>query len=120
MTGGIGMPYISTKVNVKISREKEEVLKSRFGKAISIFPGKSENYLMLSFEDECNLYFGGKNNIGIAYIEVSLFGKADSATYDKMTAELTKIINEELGISPSAIYVKYEETEYWGWNGRNF
>lgn len=114
------MPYISTKVNVKISKEKEDALKARFGQAISIFPGKSETYLMLSFEDECSLYFGGKNNFGIAFVDVKLFGRSDNTSYDKMTAEVTKIINEELGISPSSVYVKYEEVDHWGWNGKNF
>lgn len=114
------MPYIVAKVNVKISKEKEEALKKRLGQAIALIPGKSENYLMLSFEDGCKLYFGGKNNIGIAFVEVKLFGKAGNSVYDSMTAEITKIINEELGISPSAIYVKYEEVAHWGWNGSNF
>ena len=37
-----------------------------------------------------------------------------------MTADLTAILAEELGIAPDRVYVKYEETPYWGWNGSNF
>lgn len=114
------MPCIETKVNVEITKEKEEILKNKFGKAISILPGKSESWLMLSFEDKCRLYFKGTDKPGIAYVEVKIFGKADAQSYERLTAEITKILNEELGISPSRIYVKYEEVENWGWNGSNF
>ena len=118
--GGMNMPFIETKVNVKISKEKEEILKGKFGEAIELIPGKSENWLMLSFHDECNLYFKGTNEHGIAFVEVKLFGKATKAAYDKLTAAITDIVNQELNISPDQIYVRYEETEYWGWNGNNF
>ena len=43
---------------------------------------------------------------------VSLIGKSE--------AYLMLGFNPNIGISPSQIYVKYEPTEYWGWNGRNF
>ena len=114
------MPCIQTKVNVKISREKEETLKSRFGKAIELLPGKSENWLMLTFEDNCRMYFKGTNQPGIAFVNVKIFGKADAGDFEKLTEVLTKIINEELGISPSRTYIQYEESQYWGWNGNNF
>jgi phenylpyruvate tautomerase PptA (4-oxalocrotonate tautomerase family) len=114
------MPCIQTKVNVKISREKEEALKSELGKVIELLPGKSESWLMLSFEDECDLYFKGTAEPGIAFVDVKIFGKADSAAYDKLTAAITDILNRELGISPSRIYIQYEESDHWGWNGSNF
>lgn len=113
------MPYISTKTNTVISKEKEIILKEKFGKAISIL-GKSEGWLMLNFEDEQELWFKGKNDMSIAMVEISLFGKASDSAYDRMTGELTKIISQELNISPDCIYVKYDEVKYWGWNGNNF
>lgn len=114
------MPYISTKTNVEISKEKEEILKKKFGQAIELLPGKTETFLMLSFEENANLWFGGNNNMPIAYIEVKIFGKSAKIHYDALTASICEIINEELGVRQDKIYVKYEEVEYWGWNGRNF
>lgn len=114
------MPCIQTKVNIKIPKEKEEIIKSKLGKAIELIPGKSESWLMLSFEENCSIYFKGSNKQGIAFVEVKLFGKATGEAYDKLTAAITDILNQELGISPSQIYVKYEETAHWGWNGSNF
>ena len=45
------MPFINSKVTVKISEEREKELKSRLGQAISVIPGKSESWLMTGFED---------------------------------------------------------------------
>lgn len=38
------------------------------------FPEKSERYLMMEFEDNSHLYFQGKNDFPIAYIEAAIFG----------------------------------------------
>lgn len=114
------MPCILTKTNVAISPEQEAALKTKLGKAIALIPGKSESWLMLSFEENCKLYFKGETREGIAFVEVKLLGKANGSDYDKRTAAITDILHQELNISPSQIYVKYEETSHWGWNGSNF
>lgn len=114
------MPYICTKTNVTISEDKEKAIKTKLGKAIQLIPGKSENWLMVAFEDQCSLYFQGNSDQAIAFVEVKLFGSANASAYDKLTAEITKILKEELNIAPNQIYVKYEEVQNWGWNGNNF
>ncbi len=113
------MPYIHTKTNVKISDEKEVVLKTEFGKAISIIPGKSERWLMLNFTDSERLWFAGDDSPS-AMIEVEIFGGTSETVYDSLTAKLTEIVSAELGIEPSRVYVKYEEIDHWGWNSANF
>ena len=40
--------------------------------------------------------------------------------YEKMTAELTKIYGEVLGIAADRMYIKYMGSYDWGWNGSNF
>ena len=112
------MPFINTKTNIAISKEKEETIKTKFGKAISII-GKSESWLMVNFEDNSKIYFKGDNSSPIAFVEVSLYGKSSSSSYNTLTREITMILNEELSISPDKIYVKYSEIENWGWNGSN-
>ena len=99
------MPYISTKTNIELAKEKRDALAAKYGKIISLVPGKTERWLMLSFDDKATMYFGGKSDEPMAYIELSLFCDAVSA---------------ETGIAPANIYVKYEEAEHWGWNGSNF
>ncbi len=113
------MPFISTKTSVSVSDAKREEIKKLFGKAIEIFPGKSERWLMLSFEDNIKMYFAG-SDASAAFVEVMLLGKGSSTSFDKMTAEVCKIISGTLEIPQDRIYVKYEECDHWGWNGGNF
>ena len=114
------MPYISTKTNVKLTDDKCESIKKKLGKAIELIPGKSESWLMVSFDDEGKLYFKGKSDRPLAFVEVKLLGKASRDAYNNLTREITNILNEELGIQPDGIYVKYEEVSNWGWNGSSF
>ena len=38
------MPFINSKISTSVSAEQEQALKTRLGQAISIVPGKSENW----------------------------------------------------------------------------
>ncbi len=114
------MPFIDTKLNIRLSEEKEMILKTKLGEAISNFSGKSEYWLMLNFTDNAHMWFRGYNNFPIAMVEVKLFGAADEATCDRMTKTICKLFHEVLDISPDHVYVKYEFTDRWGWNGENF
>ena len=113
------MPFIDTKLNIRLSQEKEAILKAKLGEAISNFPGKSEYWLMLNFTDNCRMWFRGYNNFPIAMVKIELFGSADEETCSSMTATVSKILGEELGISPDHVYVEYAFTDRWGWNGEN-
>ncbi len=114
------MPYIRTTVSKELTAQNKENLKSKLGQAIALIPGKSEAWLMLAFEDNIDMYFKGDGDNDYAYLEVSLFGSTSDAAYDRLTAALSEIVNEELGIDRENIYIKYEEAEHWGWNGTNF
>jgi phenylpyruvate tautomerase PptA (4-oxalocrotonate tautomerase family) len=114
------MPCISTKVNMELDLDKEVALKTEFGKAISVFPGKNEEWLMLSFEDNCHLYFRGKNDVPAALIEVSLFGQIDPKACEAFTERVMAVLERQLALDPSNIYIKYCATDHWGWNGSNF
>ena len=114
------MPYINLQTTSKVTDEKANAVKSALGKAISIIPGKSERWLMVGFQDEFPLYFGGDNSAPSAFIEVSVLGEEDGNAFSELTARLCEIYNSVLGISPDRIYIKYEGVTYWGWNGGNF
>lgn len=113
------MPFINSKVTIKISEDKVNILKARLGEAITIL-GKSESWLMLNFEDDCKMYFQGNSENESAIVQVELFGSATKESYNKLTSVITKIYNEELNISPNRIFVTYREVQNWGWNGNNF
>lgn len=113
------MPFIDAKISMTLSQEQKDSLKTKFGKAVAIIH-KPESYLMVGIQDNYSLYMGGKNLPKGAFISVSLFGQASSSDYSKMTAELCKIMEEELGIPGNCVYVTYQGIDNWGWNGQNF
>ena len=113
------MPFINSKISTSVSAEQEQALKTRLGQAISIVPGKSENWLMLGFESNYNLYFRGDNSEPLAMVDVSVFGDEDAAAFSALTAEICKIFDEVMGIAPDHVYVKYQTVKYWGWNSDN-
>lgn len=113
------MPFINTKVTTEITKEKEAVLKAELGKAITLI-GKGEAYLMLGFEDNQRLWFGGKNDTDMAYVEVSLLGHITKENAGKLTAAICEIFERELSICADKVYVKYSETDLWGWDCRMF
>lgn len=113
------MPYIEIKTNIDINKEKCRELSEMLGDRITIFPGKTERWLMTSVTGGVNMTFAGTAEPCVM-AQVSIFGKAEPETYDKMTASLCDELSSALGVDSSRIYIKYEECSLWGWNGANF
>ena len=111
------MPYIKTSTNVKIEEEKLNTIKSKMGQAIRLM-GKTEDWLMLEFNDDVKMYFKGNSDNPIAFLDVRVLGSVNNS--NEMTHELTNIISNELGISPNNIYITYQGYSDWGYNGSNF
>lgn len=113
------MPFINVKTNAAVSADKENAVKSALGQAITAIPGKSEAWLMVGIEPEYTLYFKGTNEPA-AMVDVSVYGQANPSAFNLLTEKICAVLNEQLGIDSSRIYVKYSATENWGWNGSNF
>lgn len=113
------MPYIEIKTSKAIANDAECEMTKSFGKAISIFQGKSERWLMLNFSGEERMAFAGKTEPSCAMISVSLFGAGSREEYDKFTEAACEIVSA-IGIPKDRIYVKYSEYSTWGMGGENF
>ena len=111
------MPYIKTSTNINIDDIKLSNIKSKMGDAIRLM-GKSEDWLMLEFNDNAKMYFKGNKDNPIAFLDVKVLGSVNNS--NEMTAELTNIISSELGIAPNNIYISYQGYSDWGYNGSNF
>ena len=114
------MPYINTTTTKKLDKAQRDEIKAELGQIIAEIPGKSENWLMVGFCEGAAMYFRGDDSADSAYVEVSILGRADADAYERITARICDLFERKLGISPDRVYVKYEEAEYWGWNGANF
>ena len=113
------MPYIDSKVTVKTSALQKEEIREEMGRLITTL-NKSEKYLMVSIEDSCDLWLGGKKLDKGAYVAVSLYGDAPKELYDKMTGQICELMHRKLNIPANAVYVTYHPVSDWGWNGKNF
>lgn len=111
------MPYIKTSTNINIDDIKLSNIKSKMGEAIRLM-GKSEDWLMLEFNDNAKMYFKGNKDNPIAFLDVKVLGSVNNS--NEMTMELTNIISSELGIAPNNIYISYQGYSEWGYNGNNF
>lgn len=113
------MPFIELKTSAAISQEKEVELKTAFGQAITLIPAKSEQWLMLNFCGNQQLWFKVTNEPS-AMLEVKIYGSASAENYNNLTEKLTEIVSELLAVPSGRIYIKYEEVDYWGYAGSNF
>ena len=113
------MPMISLTTSAEITSESAERLKAGFGQAISLLPGKSEAWLMVSLKGDTAMYFQGAKR-DAAFVDVSCYGSGRPEAYGKLTGAVCDLLQTELGLDPANVYVKYSETPNWGWNGGNF
>ena len=91
------MPFIDSKVTVKMSDDQKEALKSSLGQAITTM-NKTESYLMVGINDGYDLFMGGKKLDKGAYVEVSVFGDVTPKACDAMTGKICDIFADVLGI----------------------
>ena len=101
---------------------KKKKIKEELGKAISILPGKSEEWLMVEIKDNMKLYFKGDKEKENMMIKVLVYGDTLSESIlNKFTAKVSEIlINILSGLNKDHIYISYFFTKNWGFNGENF
>lgn len=114
------MPYIDVKLSKKITYEQETAVKADLGTAISAFPGKTEQWLMIGFSDNVHLWFQGNDDAPSAMVEVSVLGALNGDSCEKMTKLICESFEKHLSVSPSRVYVRYQAVSDWGWNNINF
>lgn len=67
------------------------------------------------------MFFGGQGEKPVAMVEVDILGSSiDKAGSVKITEKVTETLNQNLGIAPDDMYIRYRASEDWGWNGTNF
>lgn len=84
------------------------------------YPGKSEAWLMVNIQDNCKLYFKGRNDKPTAFTDVSIFGSAAKSDCENLTAAVCDILSEDAGVPSDRSYVKFEFSDKWGYDGYMF
>ncbi|MDR1932636.1 MAG: hypothetical protein LBQ57_07445 [Spirochaetales bacterium] len=107
------MPYVLVNTSLKLDAVRKEKLKAEFGRLITIIPTKTEAGLLVDFSDGHTMYRAGEE-AACAFIEVRLFGKAETEVKKKFTKEVFEMLNKELGLEIPRMYLNIQEFETWG------
>ena len=109
------MPIIEVNTTERLSEEKTIKIKSLLGGNISIFPGKPEERVMVIFNEEKTIFFGGKPGPA-ALISVTLKGKQPDDSYDTFSRlAIDTLVSTLPQIPKERIYVTYRIIDQVGW-----
>ncbi len=114
------MPFINSKTSCS-TKEKQELLKDRLGSFVGDL-GKDQKWVMVAFEDNADLWFGGEKKDKAAYLSFSLVGPLSDAQTLEFTKKVCGLYEEELGIPKENIYITFHSLTgpEWGWNDMTF
>ncbi len=110
------MPFISFTTNKTLTLSQEKKLKEQLGEIITLLPNKTEENLMLHFEDKQIMYFRGKDT-DCMKIECQLFHHLDLESKQKFVKALMKEVESITKIPVSEQYLTIEEYDHWGRDG---
>lgn len=115
------MPCIRCSVNQTLTDDNKKRLYDGFIDAIQLIPGKTPDSLMVILEDAKDICFHQSDEIKSAFVEVNMLLRKDpSEHFPSMSRKICGLLEEELGIPGSNVYIRYLATPDWGWNGTNF
>jgi phenylpyruvate tautomerase len=114
------MPYLNVKTNKTVSAEKVSVVMDLLSKRLSKALAKPEDYVMVELQQGACLSFAGSAEPA-AYLELKSISLPAVQTRP-LSKLLCGILEEELQISPSRIYIEFTEAKgsHWGWNSTTF
>ena len=118
LAGEEKMPYLSVKTNADVP-DKAGLLTSLSQQASKML-GKPESYVMVHIDSGAVMLFAGSAE-PLAYVELKSLGLSKNETAS-FSAGLCSLLQDELGIDPSRIYIEFSGPEryMWGWNGGTF
>jgi phenylpyruvate tautomerase len=83
--------------------------------------GKPERYVMVSFERDAEVLFGGSRDPA-CFVALKNIGTFTAPQTEKLSALLCKELSELLGVTPKRIYIEFIDAKphLWGYDGGTF
>jgi phenylpyruvate tautomerase len=83
--------------------------------------GKPESYVMVAFENDAELLFGGTAEPA-CFAQVKNIGTFTAPQTERLSAVLTKQLSSALGVAPNRIYIEFVDAKphLWGHDGATF
>jgi len=115
------MPLIKIECDGELTKEKKETISLKASKICAEIMGKPESYVMSIVKDKFFTAIGGKIT-PCAFVEIKGIGGFSPEINKKLSQKICSLLKEELGISPSAIYINFTNVlpSDWGWNNSTF
>ncbi|OYT12949.1 MAG: hypothetical protein B6I19_07735 [Bacteroidetes bacterium 4572_114] len=112
------MPQLKIQSNTAIPDATEILEKS--SSFLSKILGKPEKYIMVSFEVNPEMIFGG-TSAPLLYLELKSIGFPTGRTKE-ISSKLCEFLHQETGIPINRMYIEFSDVErsMWGWNGSTF
>jgi phenylpyruvate tautomerase len=112
------MPVLQITTNVTI--ENADVLAKQASSLAADILGKPESYVMISVNGAADLIFAGTSD-PCAHLMLKSLGLPESETRT-YSEKLCSFIEQQLGVSPSRIYIEFinPERHMFGWNNSTF
>ncbi|MTI64105.1 phenylpyruvate tautomerase MIF-related protein [Methylophaga sp.] len=111
------MPYLNIRTNQEV--KDEATLMKVASQTVSRASGKPETYVMITIDQQKPMLFGGSDapTAILDYRSLGLPGDRQG-----FSDTLCSMINEQLGIDGSRIYISMTDSERqnWGWNHSTF
>ena len=103
------------------SAQLDQVSKS-ISQILSTALNKSEDYIMTVFQETKYQSFANNHSDPSVYMEIKNVGNLAPEVTSDLASKLTDLIESTLNISPSRVYIEFQQSErhLWGWNGKTF
>ena len=116
------MPLVKIHHSNKIDMSDFDFLSKSLSKSIASILGKSEDYIMVIFHCSDFQCFGTVSNSPSVFVELKNVGVFAPDVTSHLTAVVTKLLVESLGLCQKRVYIDFQSSErhQWGWNGETF
>jgi len=114
------MPYLLIQTNCTPDSANQAALTRRLSTQLADWLGKPEQYVMVTLQAGSTMLFGG-SDAPCAYLELKSIGLPEQQL-PELSAQLSRIMADLLGISTDRIYIEFSaaEPQWWGWNASTF
>ncbi|NJL22555.1 MAG: hypothetical protein HC895_19830 [Leptolyngbyaceae cyanobacterium SM1_3_5] len=116
------MPLIKVQTSIDVPDQTAiAALFKSLSDGITRHIGKPEIYVMIIFEPNMRMTFGGTFDPS-GYLEVKSVGTMNPTQTKAMSQDFCETIASQLGIPIDRIYIEFSDAKgsMWGWNGSTF
>lgn len=115
------MPLLQIQTSAKGTHGAPAGLLKTLSAALAKGLGKPESYVMVAFESDAELLFGGTSEPA-CYAALKNIGTFTAGQTEHLSALLTQHLSKALGVSPARIYIEFVNAQghLWGHDGGTF